>query len=165
MALCLGPSFLFDHCPPGCTQVVPAEGKGGLGEETAPIASAKGGLGSEGEFASSISKMTSASFPQKTYLPSCFLLQPCLDAPGAAAHPGDKLESSLGSKRRLGAARTMCPPAATHQPRPPSVPLLPQCGVCAGGFIVVILPKCAWKVKFRSRLTWSCSWGQVSCSG
>ena len=103
MALCVGPSFLFDHCPAGCTQDVSEEGKRGLGEETVPIASAKGGLGSEGEFASSISKMTSASFPQKTYLLSCFLLQPCLDAPGAAALPGDKLANSLGSKRRLGA--------------------------------------------------------------
>ena len=138
---------MFDHCPAGCSQDVPEEGKRGLGEETAPIASAKGGLGSEGEFASSISKMTSASFPQKTYLLSCFLLQPCLDAPGAAAHPGDKLASSLGSKRRLGAAPTTLPAGREHcapgrppptGPEPPSAPLLPQCGVCAEGLIVVI---------------------------
>ena len=86
---------MFDNCPVGCTQDVSEEGKRGIGEETSPMASAKGGLGSEGEFGSSISKMTSAFFPQKTYLLSRFWLQPCLDAPGAAEHPGDKLESSL----------------------------------------------------------------------
>lgn len=107
---------MFDNCPAECTQDVSEEGKRGL-EETAPIASAKGGLGSESEFGSSISKMTSASFPQKTYLLSCFWLQPCLDAPGAAEHPGDKVESSLVSQRRLRAAGTMRP-AGRHPPAP-----------------------------------------------
>ena len=153
---------MFDNCPAGCTQDVSEEGKRGL-EETAPIASAKGGLGSESEFGSSISKMTSASFPQKTYLLSRFWLQPCLDAPGAAEHPGDKLESSLGSQRRLRAARTMRP-AGRHPPAPRLHLLLssPSVGSALGDLLLLFNRSVLGRSSLGADLPGAAAGGQVS---
>lgn len=150
---------MFGHCPAGCTQDVAEEGKRGLGEETAHIASAKGGLGSKGEFGSS------ASFPQKTYLLSCFLLHCCLDAPGAAAHPGDKLGSSLGSKSRPRAARTMRP-AGRHPPAPRLHLLLSSPSVgSALGDLLLFNRSVIGRSSLGADLPGAAAGGQVSCSG
>ena len=129
----------------------------------APIASAKGGLGSESEFGSSISKMTSASFPQKTYLLSRFWLQPCLDAPGAAEHPGDKLESSLGSQRRLRAAGTMRP-AGRHPPAPRLHLLLssPSVGSALGDLLLLFNRSVLGRSSLGADLPGAAAGGQVS---
>ena len=109
--------------------------------------------------------MTSASFPQKTYLLSCFLLQPCLDAPGAAALPGDKLANSLGSKRRLGAARTMRP-AGRHPPAPGLHLLLSSPSVgSAQGDLLLFNRSVLGRSSLGADLPGAAAGGQVRCSG